>query len=66
MPLERRRELLVHRCFVSYDHPEALEDVGGNWSFYDKDSLAVRRSDVLWPLSESLLLRRSEVKPPVP
>lgn len=51
LPLEARRELLMHRCFVSYAKGLAEE-----WSPYS-DTLAVRRSGPLWPLEEKQLVR---------
>ncbi len=54
LPIEARRELLMHRCFVSYakGHTE-------DWSPY-RDTLAVRRSGPPWPLDEAQLLRVDE------
>ncbi|MCY1083587.1 hypothetical protein [Archangium lansingense] len=54
LPIEARRELLMHRCFVSYEGP------WDDWLPY-RDTLAVRRSDSLWPLDEGQLVRVSDL-----
>ncbi|WP_224369062.1 hypothetical protein [Hyalangium versicolor] len=56
LPIGPRRELLVHRCFVTYEGP--WDD-----SFPYDDTLAVRRADTMWPLEEDQLLPLNRVRP---
>ncbi|WP_434380664.1 hypothetical protein [Melittangium boletus] len=56
LPLGARRELLVHRSFVSYA-PGPDEEC-----FPYNDTLALRRDGPLWPLEESRLVRVRDLK----
>ena len=51
LPVEQRRELLMHRCFVA-------SKVDGNDRMPWNDTLAIRRTRPPWPLEEGLLVRR--------